>query len=202
MYRNILKKIIDITISLLGLIIIAPIFLLIVVLLYIANKGQPFFTQVRPGKNGKLFKVFKFKTMNDQCDEQGILLPDRLRLTKVGRFVRSTSLDELPQLINVLKGDMSLIGPRPLLTEYLPLYNSRQAMRHEVLPGITGWAQVNGRNTLSWEKKFEYDLFYVQNLNFTFDIKILLLTVKKVFIKEGISSDSSQTMEKFTGSPS
>ena len=202
MYRCVFKRIMDFTIASFGLIVAAPIFLVIVLLLFITNNGQPFFVQGRPGKNGKIFNLVKFKTMNDHYDEQGKLLPDAERLTKIGRFVRSTSLDELPQLINVIKGDMSLIGPRPLLVQYLPLYNAYQARRHEVLPGITGWAQINGRNALSWEQKFEFDIYYVQNLSLTLDIKIFILTLKRVIKREGITSDSSPTMERFTGSPS
>lgn len=155
--------------------------------------------QQRPGKKGKIFKVIKFKTMTDECDVNGDLLPDEKRLTNVGKFLRSTSMDELPQLINVLKGDMALIGPRPLLPQYLPLYNKEQARRHEVRPGITGWAQVNGRNAISWTKKFELDVWYVDHCSFLLDLKIILLTIKKVFVREGISSDTSVTMEAFNG---
>lgn len=158
-----------------------------------------FFTQERPGQYGKIFKVIKFKTMTDERDENGDLLPDEKRLTKIGKFIRSTSVDELPQLFNVLKGDMSLIGPRPLLPQYLPLYSKEQARRHEVRPGITGWAQVNGRNAISWTKKFELDVWYVDHCSFLLDLKIIFLTVKKVFVREGISSDTSVTMEPFTG---
>lgn len=158
-----------------------------------------FFFQQRPGKDSKLFKIVKFKTMTDERDSEGNLLPDEERLTKIGRFIRSTSIDELPQLINVLKGDMSLIGPRPLLPQYLPLYSEKQARRHEVRPGITGWAQVNGRNAISWQKKFEYDVWYVDHVSLGLDIKILFLTMKKVFVREGIASQTSSTMELFTG---
>ncbi len=168
-------------------------------MLSIANHGKVWFVQERPGKNGKLFTVIKFKTMTDDCDSNGILLPDDQRLTTVGKFVRKTSIDEIPQLFNVLLGHMSLVGPRPLLKEYLPLYNSEQKRRHLVKPGITGWAQVNGRNTLSWQQKFAYDAWYVDNVSFALDIKILFLTVIKVFKAEGISSESSLTMEKFRG---
>jgi undecaprenyl phosphate N,N'-diacetylbacillosamine 1-phosphate transferase len=164
-----------------------------------SNKGNPFFTQIRPGKNEKLFKIIKFKTMNDNKDSLGNLLPDNLRLTKMGSIIRKTSLDEIPQLVNVLKGDMSLIGPRPLLVQYLPLYNQTQKQRHNLKPGITGWAQINGRNAISWNEKFEFDVFYVQNLSFWLDFKIVFFTIKKVFLKEGISSDTSVTMEVFTG---
>lgn len=182
-----------------GLFLVSPIFIFVTAFLAIANKGKPFFFQRRPGKNEKIFKVIKFKTMNDKKDSEGDLLPDAERLTSIGSFVRKTSLDEIPQLINVLKGDMSLIGPRPLLPQYLPLYNEEQKKRHKVKPGITGWAQVNGRNAISWKQKFEYDVWYVENLTFLLDLKILLLTVKKVVVSEGISSDTSVTMEKFKG---
>ncbi len=188
--------------ALAAFLLLSPIFLVTTILLTYANSGKPFFFQSRPGKGGYIFKIFKFKTMNDKRDNQGELLPDVDRLTKVGMAVRNLSLDEIPQLLNVIKGDMSLVGPRPLLIEYLPLYNKRQARRHEVKPGITGWAQVNGRNTLDWPTKFEFDVWYVENLSFWLDIKILFLTVKKVFVREGISSDSSVTMEKFKGDQS
>ena len=172
----------------------------LIIWLHFANKGAGvFFTQERPGKNGKIFKVIKFKTMTDECDANGDLLPDEQRLTKVGKFIRSTSVDELPQLINVLRGDMALIGPRPLLPQYLPLYNKEQARRHEVRPGITGWAQVNGRNAISWTKKFELDVWYVDHCSFILDLRIIVLTIKKVFVREGISSETSATMEYFTG---
>lgn len=177
-----------------------PILLLVTLGLHFANKGAgAFFLQERPGLHGKIFKVIKFKTMTDERDVEGNLLPDDKRLTKVGKFVRSTSIDELPQLINVLKGDMSFIGPRPLLPQYLPLYNKEQARRHEVRPGITGWAQVNGRNAISWTKKFELDVWYVDHCSFFLDLKIFFLTTKKVFVREGISSGTSVTMEPFTG---
>ena len=180
--------------------VIWPILLLAMLWLHFTNKDTGiFFTQERPGKNGKIFKVIKFKTMTDKRDANGKLLSDAERLTKVGRFVRSTSVDELPQLFNVLKGDMSLIGPRPLLPQYLPLYSKEQARRHEVRPGITGWAQVNGRNAISWTKKFELDVWYVDHCSFLLDLKIIFLTVKKVFVREGISSDTSVTMEPFIG---
>lgn len=200
MYKNFFKRVFDFTLSLIGLILLSPIFLLLWLLLAAANKGAgAFFTQERPGKNEKIFKVIKFKTMTDERDCAGILLPDAQRLTKMGKFVRSTSLDEIPQLINVLKGDMSLIGPRPLLVQYLPLYNEKQKRRHEVRPGITGWAQINGRNTISWEEKFEYDLWYVENISFLVDIRILFLTIKKVFVREGISQKGQATMDFFKG---
>ena len=200
MYKNFFKMILDFTIVLVVLLIIWPILLVITLWLHIANKGAgAFFTQLRPGKNGKLFKVIKYKTMTDEKDQQGNLLPDAQRLTKVGKFVRSTSIDELPQLINVLKGDMALIGPRPLLPQYLPLYSKEQARRHEVRPGITGWAQINGRNAISWTKKFEYDVWYVDHCSFWLDLKIAFLTIKKVFIREGISQEGQATMEFFNG---
>lgn len=200
MYKNYFKRVIDFTIVLIALLIIWPILLIVIVWLYFANKGAgAIFTQDRPGKGGKIFKVIKFKTMTDVKDADGNLLPDDQRLTRVGRLVRSTSIDELPQLINVLKGDMSLIGPRPLLPQYLPLYSAEQARRHEVRPGITGWAQCNGRNAISWTKKFELDVWYVDNCSFLLDVKILLLTIKKVFVREGISSATSATMEYFDG---
>ena len=199
MYRSFFKYIIDFTVALLGFIVISPVFILIAICLFIANSGKPFFFQSRPGKNARIFKVIKFKTMNDKKDSEGNLLPDAGRLTPVGKFVRKTSLDEIPQLINVLKGDMSLIGPRPLLVEYLPLYDEKQIRRHEVRPGITGWAQVHGRNAISWQQKFEYDVWYVDHISFLLDIKILWMTVIKVFKSEGISSATSATMEKFEG---
>lgn len=200
MYRSFIKRLIDVFIVFLGLFILLPILLGSALWLHLANKGAgAFFLQDRPGKKGKIFKVIKFKTMTDERDVSGNLLPDEKRLTKVGRFVRSTSLDELPQLINVLKGDMALIGPRPLLVQYLPLYSKEQARRHEVRPGITGWAQVNGRNAISWTKKFELDVWYVDHCTFLLDLKIMFLTIKKVFVREGISSDTSVTMEPFTG---
>lgn len=200
MYKRYLKRIIDIVIVVCVLLIIWPFLLLITIWLHFANRGGgAFFFQARPGLNGKIFKVIKFKTMTDEKDENGCLLPDNLRLTKVGKFVRSTSIDELPQLINVLKGDMSIIGPRPLLPQYIPLYSHEQARRHDVRPGITGWAQCNGRNAISWTQKFELDVWYVDNCTLWLDIKIVFLTVKKVLIREGISSDMSVTMEPFTG---
>ena len=197
MYSHFLKRILDFLIVFCVLVTIWPILLLLIIWLHFANKGAGvFFTQERPGKNSKIFKVIKFKTMTDECDD---LLPDEQRLTKVGKFIRSTSVDELPQLINVLRGDMALIGPRPLLPQYLPLYNKEQARRHEVRPGITGWAQVNGRNAISWTKKFELDVWYVDHCSFILDLRIIVLTIKKVFVREGISSETSATMEYFTG---
>lgn len=199
MYKNYIKRILDILVALVGLLILSPIFILVTIALYFANQGKPFFFQARPGKDERIFKIIKFKSMNDKKDANGNLLPDAERLTKVGNFVRKTSLDEIPQLINVLKGDMSLIGPRPLLVQYLPLYNEEQKRRHDVRPGITGWAQVNGRNAISWKQKFEYDVWYVDNINLLLDIKILFLTVKKVFVREGISQDGQATAEVFKG---
>ena len=199
MYKLVFKRVIDFLVSTFALLLISPIFLIIVVFLSIANNGKPFFVQRRPGKNGKIFNIVKFKTMNDRKDVNGNLLPDAERLTKVGSFVRKTSLDEIPQLVNVVKGDMSLIGPRPLLVQYLPLYNDFQKSRHNIRPGITGWAQVNGRNAISWEQKFEYDIWYVTHCNFLLDLKILILKVKKVFVREGISQEGQSTMEVFKG---
>ena len=200
MYKKFLKRFLDFLISATVLLIIWPILLLITIFLHFANRGAgAFFTQSRPGKNGKIFKVIKFKTMTDEKDANGKLLPDAQRLTKVGKFIRSTSLDELPQLINVLKGDMALIGPRPLLPEYLPLYSKEQARRHEVRPGITGWAQVHGRNAISWQEKFKLDVWYVDPCSLLVDIKIVFMTINKVIKREGISSATSVTMERFTG---
>lgn len=199
MYSYFLKRCIDFSVSLLLVIITSPIMMLVLLVLLFVNDGKAFFTQERPGKKGRLFKVIKFKTMTDKKDQQGKLLPDKERLTAAGKFIRSTSIDELPQLINVLKGDMSLIGPRPLLPKYLPLYNEQQKRRHEVRPGITGWAQVNGRNAISWQQKFEYDVWYVDHVSFWLDIKIIFLTIKKVLVREGISAEDSATMKPFTG---
>lgn len=199
LYRNFLKRIFDFILSLLAFLLLFPVFLVVTVLLYIANQGSPFFLQQRPGKDGKIFRVIKYKTMNDQRDAQGNLLPDEVRLTAVGKFVRKTSLDEIPQLLNVIKGDMSLIGPRPLLVEYLPLYDTVQSRRHEVRPGITGWAQVNGRNAISWSEKFRYDVWYVDNLSPWLDLKIIFLTIYKIFKSEGISAEGVATMPKFQG---
>lgn len=191
---------IDLILVFVVLTFIWPMLLFITLWLHFANKGDgALFMQERPGKYGKIFRVIKFKTMTDERSVEGCLLPDAERLTRVGRFVRSTSIDELPQLINVLKGDMALIGPRPLLPQYLSLYSKEQARRHEVRPGITGWAQVNGRNAISWSKKFELDVWYVDHCSFLLDFKIILMTIKKVFVKEGINSDTSVTMEAFTG---
>ena len=200
MYKHCFKRMTDFIIALCVLAVIWPILAVIALWLHFANKGAgTFFLQERPGKNGKIFKVIKFKTMTDERDASGNLLPDEQRLTKVGKFVRSTSIDELPQLFNVLKGDMALIGPRPLLPQYLPLYSKEQARRHEVRPGITGWAQCHGRNAISWTKKFELDVWYVDHCSFLLDLKIIFLTIKKVLVREGISSETSATMEPFTG---
>jgi lipopolysaccharide/colanic/teichoic acid biosynthesis glycosyltransferase len=199
MYRVFFKRLIDFLLSLIMLIILSPIILIIYIFLFFANNGQVFFVQDRPGQDEKTIRIFKFKTMNENKDENGQLLPDANRLTSVGRFVRSTSMDELPQLFNVLKGDMSLIGPRPLLIKYLPLYNEFQKRRHEVKPGITGWAQINGRNSISWQKKFELDVWYVDNHSFLLDLKIIGLTIKKVFIREGISGEGTATVKAFKG---
>lgn len=200
MYKNFFKRIIDFSIALLVLAIIWPILVVITIWLHFANKGAgAFFFQGRPGKNGKIFKIIKYKTMTDEKDADGNLLPDEIRLTKVGRFVRSTSIDELPQLINVLKGDMALIGPRPLLVQYLPLYSTEQARRHEVRPGITGWAQCHGRNKITWTEKFKQDVWYVDNISLAVDLKIIFITVKKVLFREDINSDNDATMEDFDG---
>ena len=199
MYRNFVKRILDIIISGIALLCFCPIILVLIAILMIANRYSAYFVQERPGKDGKIFKLVKFKTMTDKTDRDGNLLPDDKRLTKIGAFIRSTSLDELPQLWNVLKGDMSLIGPRPLLIQYLPLYSSEQARRHEVKPGITGWAQINGRNAITWKQKFEYDVWYVDNISFALDLKILWLTFKKVVARENINSATSATMEYFNG---
>jgi len=199
LYSIFFKSLIDFLISLILFFFLSPVFLLLTIFLYFYNKGNPFFLQTRPGKDCKLFKVIKFKTMNNRRNNLGELLPDAERITKVGSFIRRTSLDEIPQLFNVIRGDMSLVGPRPLLIEYLPLYNNTQKKRHEVRPGITGWAQVNGRNAISWQQKFEYDVWYVSNISFFLDIKIILMTAAKIFKREGINSPTSVTMEKFTG---
>jgi lipopolysaccharide/colanic/teichoic acid biosynthesis glycosyltransferase len=179
--------------------ILLPLFIFIAIMILVFNNTRPFFMQYRTGKNGRIFTLIKFKTMNDRRDASGNLLPDAERLTRIGRFLRSTSLDELPQLINVIKGDMSLVGPRPLLPKYLSLYNEHQARRHEVKPGITGWAQVNGRNAISWKQKFEFDVWYVDNCNFVLDCRILFLTILKIFKREGISASNAATMPPFTG---
>ena len=199
MYTRLVKPIADFFAALIGLVVLSPLFILIAILLFIANNGKPFFFQLRPGKNGKIFKIVKFKTMNDKKDATGQLLPDAQRLTTVGSFVRKTSLDEIPQLINVLKCDMSLVGPRPLLTNYLHLYTDFQNRRHDVKPGITGWAQVNGRNAISWDKKFEYDVWYVEHISFILDLKILFRTMLKVLKSDGINAENAATIEPFNG---
>jgi putative UDP-galactose phosphate transferase len=199
MYKNFIKPVIDFVLALVGFLFLSPVFVLVTIGLFFANDGKPFFFQLRPGKDGKIFKIIKFKTMTDKKDENGNLLPDADRLTKIGSFVRKTSLDEIPQLLNVIKGDMSLVGPRPLLPKYLELYNDFQRRRNEVKPGITGWAQVNGRNSISWEKKFEYDVWYVDNVSFLLDVKILILTVLKVVKSEGINEQGQATSNEFKG---
>lgn len=200
MYKCFFKRLIDFIIALCTLAFIWPILLLITIWLHFANKGAgAFFTQERPGKDGRIFRLIKFKSMTDERDAEGKLLPDAKRLTHVGKFVRATSIDELPQLINVLKGDMALIGPRPLLPQYLSLYSKEQARRHEVRPGITGWAQVNGRNAISWTKKFELDVWYVDHCSLLLDLRIIVLTVKKVFVKEGVNFGAEVTMPPFIG---
>lgn len=200
MYKDKIKRLVDILFASSAFIIILPLFLLITLLLFFANRGKPFFFQERPGKNAAVFKVIKFKTMNDKRNVKGELLPDSDRLTKVGSFVRRTSFDEIPQLLNVIKGDMSLVGPRPLLVEYLPLYTLEQKRRHEVKPGITGWAQVNGRNAITWEAKFAYDVWYVDHLSPVLDFRILIMTILKVLKREGISAKGEATITKFKGS--
>ena len=199
MYKFFFKRLIDFLIALIGLILLSPVFIVVTVLLYFANQGKPFFVQARPGLNEKIFNIIKFKTMNDKKDAQGNYLPDSERLTPIGSFIRQTSLDELPQLINVLKGDMALIGPRPLLPQYLELYNETQKRRHSIRPGITGWAQVNGRNAISWTKKFELDIWYVDHLSFATDCRVVILTLKKVLKKEGINQAHQATVEAFKG---
>ncbi len=199
MYQYFFKRIIDVVISLVGLVMLAPLIFVTLVLLTFVNRGTPFFYQIRPGFNEKLFKIVKFKTMTDAKDDDGNLLPDNERMTGIGNLVRKTSLDELPQLWCVLKGKMSLIGPRPLLPEYLSLYNDKQKRRHNVRPGITGWAQINGRNAISWQQKFEYDIWYVNNISFLTDVKIFLKTFAKVFKSEGIHSEREITTTRFKG---
>lgn len=199
MYKVYFKPLLDCVVSLLGIVVLSPVFLVILISLFISNNGKVFFVQNRPGKNEKIFKIIKFRTMNNKKDAHGNLLPDAERLTYLGKIVRKTSLDEIPQLINVLKGDMSLIGPRPLLPEYLSLYNERQKKRHTVKPGITGWAQINGRNAVEWNKKFEFDVWYIENLSFILDLQILFLTLKKVVKLEGINREGVATNISFTG---
>lgn len=200
MYVHFFKRFIDFTIALLALLCIGWLLIIIAIWLHFANKGAgAFFFQSRPGKSGKIFKVIKFKTMTDERDANGELLPDEQRLTKIGSFVRSTSIDELPQLINVLKGDMALLGPRPLLVQYLPLYSKEQARRHEVRPGISGWAQCHGRNTISWTQKFEYDVWYVDHVSLWMDIQIIFITIKNVLMRKDVNSATAATMEPFNG---
>ena len=199
MYKNFIKPFFDFLVSLAAVILISPILIIVIVLLTIANGGKPFFFQRRPGKSGRIFRIVKFKTMTDARDSNGNLLPDSDRLTRVGKFVRKTSIDEIPQLFNVILGQMSLIGPRPLLPQYLKIYTSEQMKRHLVKPGITGWAQVNGRNAISWTQKFEYDIWYVRNQSFLVDLKIMFMTIKKVLISEGINTENMATTEPFNG---
>ncbi|HTN07269.1 sugar transferase [Agriterribacter sp.] len=199
MYRSFFKRLFDCLIATIVFIIVFPFFAVITILLFIVNRGKPFFFQERPGKGERIFKVIKFKTMTDEMDGGGKLLPDNLRMTPIGQFVRKTSLDEIPQLLNVIIGEMSLIGPRPLLVSYLPLYNETQKLRHQIRPGITGWAQVNGRNAISWEQKFEYDVWYVNNYSFLLDFKIGILTILKILKSEGINAGESVTMQEFSG---
>jgi lipopolysaccharide/colanic/teichoic acid biosynthesis glycosyltransferase len=199
MYKSFFKRIIDFSCAITGLLILSPLFIIVTIGLCFSNHGKPFFFQSRPGKDGKIFKIIKFKTMNEKKDVYGNLLPDVHRLTKIGIFVRKKSLDEFPQLLNVIKGDMSLIGPRPLLPEYLALYSEEQKRRHEIRPGITGWAQVNGRNAISWQKKFEYDIEYIDNLDFELDCRIIFLTIKKVLKSEGVNLNERVAAEYFNG---
>lgn len=199
MYRKYIKRVLDFTLSLIALIILSPIYLVLAILVRIKLGSPIIFKQERPGLNEKIFTLYKFRTMTDEKDENGKLLPDEVRLTKFGKFLRSTSLDELPELINIIKGDMSIVGPRPLLVEYLPLYNEKQRCRHNVRPGLTGYAQINGRNSISWEEKFNDDLMYIENITFMEDLKIILKTALKVIKREGISQEGNATMEKFTG---
>lgn len=199
MYSTVFKRLLDLFLSLIGFLMLLPIFLILTLYLFFSNNGKPFFFQKRPGKNERIFSIIKFKSMNDKKDKNGNLLPYEDRITKTGIFIRKYSLDEIPQLLNVIKGDMSLVGPRPLLIEYLPLYNNEQKKRHLVKPGITGWAQVNGRNAISWEQKFLLDTWYVKNISFIVDFKILALTVKKVIVKDGVNNADNLNMPAFTG---
>ncbi len=199
MYENFIKRLLDFTLSLLALLVLSPVLLILCILGAIFMKGSPFFTQQRPGKDEKIFRLIKFRTMSCEKDRNGQLLPDEQRLNRYGRFLRSTSLDELPELVNILLGQMSIVGPRPLLVKYLPLYNEEQRRRHLVRPGLTGWAQVNGRNAISWEEKFRLDVEYVDNISFAMDLKVIFTTVGKIFKREGISSETSATMEEFRG---
>lgn len=199
MYENFIKRLLDFTLSLMALLILSPVLLILCILGAVFMKGSPFFTQQRPGKDEKIFRLIKFRTMSCEKDRNGQLLPDEQRLNRYGRFLRSTSLDELPELVNILLGQMSIVGPRPLLVKYLPLYNEEQRRRHLVRPGLTGWAQVNGRNAISWEEKFRLDVEYVDNISFAMDLKVIFTTVGKIFKREGISSETSATMEEFRG---
>ena len=199
MYKNIIKPIFDFSLAIIGILLFSPLFVILTIILYFANRGQPFFFQLRPGKGGKLFRIIKFKTMNNKRDTGGNLFPDAERLTKIGELIRKTSLDEIPQLLNVIKGEMSLVGPRPLLPSYLELYNDFQKRRNEVKPGITGWAQINGRNHISWEKKFKYDVWYVDHVSFWLDFKILIITILRVIKSEGINEEGQATSEEFKG---
>ena len=200
MYDRVVKRALDISVAMVAILCILPFTVVLLPLVYISNKGSGlFFVQERPGRSGRIFKMIKFKTMMDDRDQAGNLLPDHMRLTPLGRFIRSTSLDELPQLINVLKGDMSLVGPRPLLPQYLPLYSERQARRHDVRPGLTGWAQCHGRNSITWAEKLELDVWYVENMSFGVDVMIVLETVQKVFSREGVTSAGSVTADSFDG---
>ncbi|EDP69727.1 putative undecaprenyl-phosphate glycosyl-1-phosphate transferase [Flavobacteriales bacterium ALC-1] len=199
LYPNIIKRLFDFFAALVGLLIVSPLLLILIIVLAISNNGKPFSYQLRSGKNGELFTIIKLKTMNDKTDSEGNLLPVIHRITKMGNFCRKYSLDEIPQLLNILKGDMSLVGPRPLLPKYLPLYNKKQNRRHEVTPGITGWAQVNGRNAISWEQKFEYDVYYVDNQSFLLDLKIIFMTIDKVINRKDVNNSESDDMPIFTG---
>ncbi|MEO0038459.1 MAG: hypothetical protein RIQ59_1670 [Bacteroidota bacterium] len=199
MYRNIIKPLFDFTFALIGLLVFSPLFIIITFLLFFVNNGKPFFFDRRPGLNEKIFRVIKFKTMTDKKDIEGNLLSDMERTTKIGKWIRKSSLDEIPQLLNVLKGEMSLIGPRPLWPSYLQYYSVEQKRRHSIKPGITGWAQINGRNSISWKQKFEYDIYYVDHMNLALDLKIFFLTIKKVIIPEGINANEGITMEAFDG---
>lgn len=199
MYRRYIKRLLDFILSLLAIIILSPIYLIVAILVRTKLGSPIIFTQERPGKDEKIFKMYKFRSMTNETDEEGNLLPDDVRLTKFGKLLRSTSLDELPELFNILKGDMSIVGPRPLLVRYLPLYNEHQKHRHDVRPGFTGWAQCNGRNAISWEEKFDLDIYYVNHVSFLLDIKIIFKTIKTVLCREGISSETSVTMEEFRG---
>lgn len=199
MYRKYFKPFLDISCSFIGLVVLSPLFIFIVIILFILNNGKPFYFQKRPGLHGKNFSIIKFKTMTDKKNSEGQLLPDFERTTVIGNLIRRASIDEIPQLVNVFLGHMSIVGPRPLLPEYLPLYNENQKRRHDVKPGITGWAQINGRNSILWTQKFEYDVWYVDNMRFLLDLKILLLTIKKVIIPEGINATEKYTMEEFNG---